>query len=280
MSGYSATVRRDGHDWLATRDQDPTIHTFAHTLEALRGEIADAIVAATDLPDDAALRVHLVAGDATSREALGDCGLPPARRRRVGVLLFDGFEPLDVIGPVELLGKLDERYDVTFHAEVPGLVAGALGVTLLADRPTGQDVDILLVPGGAGTRALVDDADFIARLSEWGERTPLVVSVCTGAALLARAGLLNGYRATSNKRAFDWVTTCGERVDWVRRARWVADRDRWTASGVAAGMDMTAALIAELDGPEVAASVCRRIELEVQVDPHEDPFAGVQQKGD
>ena len=87
------------------------------------------------------------------------------------------------------------------------------------------------------------------------------------------AGLLNGYRATSNKRAFDWASGHGDEVTWVRRARWIHDRNRWTSSGVAAGMDMTAALIGHLTGPEAAATAAREIELEIHPDPTRDPFA-------
>ncbi|MCF4007304.1 DJ-1/PfpI family protein [Corynebacterium uropygiale] len=193
--------------------------------------------------------------------------------RRVGVVLFEGFEPLDVFGPVEILGSLPDRYAVSFHASNPGAVASAVGVRVDAPEPLGREVDILLVPGGAGTRALVEDEEFLGRLAEWGRRTPMVVSVCTGSALLAAAGLLDGYRATSNKRAFGWASGFGEQVEWVHRARWVEDRDRWTSSGVAAGMDMTAALVRRLDGEQVADDVCRRIELTVQRDPTVDDFA-------
>lgn len=193
--------------------------------------------------------------------------------RRIGVLLFDQFEPLDVFGPVELLGSLPDLYAVSFHAATPGIIEGSLGVQLLAEHPMDKEVDILLVPGGQSTRALVHDEEFIQRLRIWGQNVPLVASVCTGSALLAQAGLLDGYRATSNKRAFDWASSYGHDVEWVRQARWIADRNRWSSSGVAAGMDMAAALITELDGPAIAAEVCHRIELEVRQDPAHDPFA-------
>lgn len=193
--------------------------------------------------------------------------------RRVGILLFDEFEPLDVFGPVELFGNLPEHYTVTFHAPQPGPVVGAIGTTVVAEQPMGEYVDILLVPGGMGTRRHIHDEEFVCRLNQWGLSTPLVTSVCTGSALLAAAGLLEGYRATSNKRAFDWAASFGTNVEWVRQARWVADRDRWTSSGVAAGMDMTAALIAELNGDDISRTVCDMVELEVHHDPAHDPFA-------
>ena len=91
--------------------------------------------------------------------------------------------------------------------------------------------------------------------------------------MLAAAGLLDGYRATSNKAAFSWATTQGESVDWVPEARWVEDRTRWTSSGVAAGRDMTAALMRALSGDEVAEAAAVHIELELHEDSTWDPFA-------
>jgi transcriptional regulator GlxA family with amidase domain len=103
----------------------------------------------------------------------------------------------------------------------------------------------------------------------------LVSSVCTGSGLLAAAGLLDGYRATSNKRAFQWATEQGPLVDWVTTARWVEDRDRWTSSGVAAGMDMALALVAHFLGEPFARKVADGIELEWHRDPSWDPFAAL-----
>lgn len=91
----------------------------------------------------------------------------------------------------------------------------------------------------------------------------------------ASAGLIDRYRATSNKRAFAWAREQGPRVNWVAQARWVEDRDRWTSSGVAAGMDMTLALIARLHSDELASSLADRVELEWHRDPEWDPFAAI-----
>ena len=195
--------------------------------------------------------------------------------RQVGVLLFDGFELLDVFGPVELWSRLSDRYEVTFCAVEPGPVRSSQGAVVMAtevmDASAGHD--IVLIPGGMGTRSLVDDRSFLTRLRGWTAPASIISAVCTGSALLAAAGLLEGYRATSNKRACTWASSHGRDVRWEPRARWVHDRDRWTSSGVAAGMDMTAALIAHLEGKETAERVLREVELEVQTDPDRDPFA-------
>lgn len=195
--------------------------------------------------------------------------------RQVGVLLFDGFELLDVFGPVELWSRLSDRYEVTFCAVEPGPVRSSQGAVVMAteDMDASAGHDIVLIPGGMGTRSLVDDRSFLTRLRGWTAPASIISAVCTGSALLAAAGLLEGYRATSNKRAFTWASSHGRDVRWEPRARWVHDRDRWTSSGVAAGMDMTAALIAHLEGKETAERVLREVELEVQTDPDHDPFA-------
>lgn len=194
--------------------------------------------------------------------------------RTVNVFLFEGFELLDVAGPVELLHQVRPDIVVQLVATAPGPVASAQDVELVA--PTGlQEAtpDIVLVPGGRGTRVLVGDAGFLARLRAWAGAAQIVTSVCTGSAVLAAAGLLDGYRATSNKRAFTWAASHGADVTWVPQARWVHDRDRWTSSGVAAGMDMTAALIAHLLDPDAAHRAAATIELELHTDPAWDPFA-------
>lgn len=195
--------------------------------------------------------------------------------QRVSVVLFDGFELLDVFGPLELLSRLPQRFPVSLVGPASGPVRSGQGTQVVADLGYRQapSPDIVRVPGGPGSRPLAEDADFLSWLARWAQPASLVTSVCTGSALLAAAGLLEGYRATSNKRAFAWATGHGHDVHWVPKARWVQDRDRWTSSGVAAGMDMTAALIASLAGPEASRTAAREIELDVHPDPDWDPFA-------
>jgi transcriptional regulator GlxA family with amidase domain len=196
-------------------------------------------------------------------------------RRRVVTVLFDGFELLDVCGPLETFGTADQRFELPIVGPAAGPVRSAQGPSLLADHAY-QDApypDIVLVPGGIGTRRLVDDASFLRWLSDWAALAPVIASVCTGSGLLAAAGLLDGYRATSNKRTFAWATAQGSDVQWVPEARWVEDRNRWTSSGVAAGIDMALALVAHLHGEDLAAAVADGVEHDWRMDPTWDPFA-------
>lgn len=195
--------------------------------------------------------------------------------RQVGVVLFDGFEVLDVFGPLEILGMLRQDFHVTLIGPDLGPVVSAQGPAVEAnasyrEAPT---PDVVLVPGGMGTRTVVADRDLLAWLAEWAARAEFVTSVCTGSGVLAAAGLLDGYRATSNKLAFGWASEQGPNVRWVPQARWVEDRNRWTSSGVAAGMDMTLAFVARLHGDQVATGIANAIELEWHRDASWDPFA-------
>ncbi|MBZ8177575.1 DJ-1/PfpI family protein [Corynebacterium sp. 3HC-13] len=189
---------------------------------------------------------------------------PPSHRvHSVGIVMFDGFELLDVFGPAELLSQYPNDFPITYVAETPGKVRSSQGIEVIAtgSLAASEPPAIMLVPGGMGTRRLVTDQDFLTALTEWAQRTEIVSSVCTGSALLAAAGILEGHRATSNKAAFGWVSQHGDNVTWVPHARWVTDKNIWTSSGVAAGIDMTAALIAHLKGEEAARHAAKLIEL-------------------
>ena len=182
-----------------------------------------------------------------------------------------------MFGPLALFARFPERLEVITIGPHAQAVRSSQGTEVVAAAAPGDvpDPDIVLVPGGLGTRSLVRDAEYLGWLREWAGSAALVTSVCTGSGLLAAAGLLDGYRATSNKRAVDWARSQGPGVTWVARARWVHDRDRWTSSGVAAGMDMAAALLGDLFGAEEAERAANEIELDLHRDPDRDPFAAI-----
>jgi len=197
--------------------------------------------------------------------------------RRISIVLFDGFELLDVFGPAELFSMVPDRLAVEFVGPEAGPAASSQGAEVIATSryDAAATPDIMLIPGGRGAWRLVEDEAFLSWLRAWATRASLLTSVCTGSAVLAAAGLLDGYRATSNKATLAWVRTQSQKVDWIAEARWVHDRDRWTSSGVAAGMDMAAALLADLFGEVAADSATTRSELEVHEDASWDPFAKI-----
>lgn len=199
--------------------------------------------------------------------------------RTLGTLLFPAFELLDVFGPLEVFAHANfaaPEFALTTVAAAAGPVASAQGPRVHAEHgfETCPRLDVLLVPGGMGTRVEVDNDTLLAWIGDRGRQAELVLSVCTGSALLARAGLLDGRRATSNKRAFAWAVSQGPAVDWVERARWVEDGNRVTSSGISAGIDMALAVVARLLGRAHAEHVAKVMEYRWQADPEDDPFAG------
>lgn len=199
----------------------------------------------------------------------------PPSSRRLGVLLFPVFETLDVFGPVEMFGNLGERCEVVTVAAEAGPVVSAQGVSAHADYGFDDcpDLDLLLVPGGFGTRSGVEDATMLAWLAARAAKAEITMSVCTGTALLAKAALLDGRAATTNKMNFEWVASQGPQTRWVKQARWVDDGDRVTSSGVSAGMDMALAVIVRLWGEALAVAVAEAAEYDWHRDPTWDPFA-------
>jgi transcriptional regulator GlxA family with amidase domain len=195
--------------------------------------------------------------------------------RTVGVLLFDQFELLDVFGPLEMLGMHNDDFTIRLVAEQAATVSSTQGQRSVIDDhfADGRAYDLLLVPGGEGTRREVGNKRLLDWLAGAAERAEIVASVCTGSALLAKAGLLDGKRATTNKLAFDWVASQGPKVDWQRSARWVEDGRFWTSSGVSAGTDMALALIARLCGIERAHEAADWAEYIWNEDSSDDPFA-------
>ena len=197
----------------------------------------------------------------------------PRLSKHLVFVLFEDFELLDVAGPLEVFSKVD-GWEVTLLSPDGRPVGSSQGVRFeVSGDYAPQSSDVLFVPGGRGTRKLAHDESFLNALKSLASDTSVVMSVCTGSALLAAAGLLEGYAATSNKRAFAWATSFGQDIDWRRSARWVHDRDRWTSSGVSAGTDMAAAFVADECCEAVAREVADAIELRLHLDPNEDPFA-------
>ena len=201
------------------------------------------------------------------------------RRRTLGVLLFPGFELLDVFGPLEAFGirPAKDHFEAVLVGERSGPVESAQGPKALAEAALDDDrpLDLVLVPGGIGTRSAVNDhalSDWIVRRAADAE---LVMSVCTGAAMLARAGVLDGRRATTNKVAFQWVAAQGPRVEWVTEARWVEDGKFYTSSGVSAGIDMALAAIVKLTSSALAEQIAVLMEYDWHRDASWDPFAKV-----
>jgi len=230
---------------------------------------------------------------------------------RYGVLLYPGFEVLDIAGPIEALNTLARMPDqdgfsfkdmsFSYHARTID------AVTPTPPRPTDSkdkfpasfadaqkyyptytfsdapQLDVLLVPGGLGSvpwHDLPAEVEFIEKVYKGAsDHQPLqyLISVCTGAGLLANAGLLDGRRATTNKAAWDSITHLGPRTHWVAQARWVSDGNIWTTSGVSAGTDGMIALLSTIfhGHSDIMDRVVISMEYNRATDSDNDPFASI-----
>lgn len=206
--------------------------------------------------------------------------MPPAKRT-LGALFYSQFELLDVYGPLEMFGSLGDLVEIVSVADRPGPVASAQGPRTLADVGFDDcpELDLIVIPGGFGTVAALADERLLGFLRERCPRAEVTLSVCTGSALLARAGLLDGLRATSNKQFFELARSQSEKVEWIEAARWVDAGAYVTSSGVSAGIDMALAVIERLYGAESARLVADLTEYTRQEDPAHDPFAAQIDRG-
>jgi putative intracellular protease/amidase len=184
----------------------------------------------------------------------------------IAILIYPRFTALDAIGPYEVLSRLPEA-KVTFvaeHATPLRTDTGQLAVVADAALHELPHPDIVLVPGGPGQSALMDDAPLHEWLREAHETSTWTTSVCTGSLVLAAAGLLAGKRATSNWQALDALRDLGADV---AEERVVFDGKLATCAGVTAGIDMALELVARIGGDELAQA----IQLGLEYDPH-PPF--------
>lgn len=178
----------------------------------------------------------------------------------INFLFFEDFESLDIFGPIEILARIDnvKMHYVSING---GLIKSRQGYEIITEGvSTINSEGVLVIPGGQGTRTLIDDKKFISELKELCLNAEYVLSICTGSALLAKAGLLDNHNATSNKKAFEWVKSISNSVNWIRKARWVADDKFYTSSGVSAGMDMSLGFVSDMFGVEKAEQIADDIE--------------------
>ena len=198
-------------------------------------------------------------------------------KRTLGVVLFEGFELLDVFGPLEMFGLAADHFEIRLISQTGGVVASRQGPKSVCDDSfqTAPAIDLLLVPGGIGTRSEVNNPVLLNWLKKRSQQAELVASVCTGSALLAKAGVLDNLRATSNKLAFAWAASQSTKVQWQQQARWVEDGKVFSSSGVSAGIDMSLAVIAKLVSQQAAEDAANFAEYTWQRDADCDPFASV-----
>ena len=196
------------------------------------------------------------------------------QRLNVGILIFDNVEVLDFTGPFEVFSRtrltpgIESRrseesapFDVftVAHSRDPVVATGGLRVVPAHDFESAPKIDLLVVPGGFGTRTLLADEPSLNWIRTTAEVAQHVTSACTGALLLARAGLLQNRRATTHWGALDELAELDSTIT-VERSQRVVDDGVVTSAGVAAGIDMALAVVERLFGQEVADETAHYIE--------------------
>jgi len=190
--------------------------------------------------------------------------------RRIVIVAFPRVQPLDVVGPAEVFATAAALVPGSYSVEVAAREAGPLpstSVGLVADRAFRAcrgPIDTLMVAGGPGSRAAARDRDTIAWLRSAARRSRRIGSVCTGAFVLARAGLLDGRRATTHWASCDRLAERRPAVTVERDPIFVRDGNVYTSAGVTAGMDLALALVEEDLGRRTALEVARWLVLFVK----------------
>ncbi len=190
-----------------------------------------------------------------------------ATQRSVAILVFDDAEVLDFCGPFEVFSVAGRDRDprpfrVRLVAEHPGPVRARNGLSVNPDH-TLQDCppsEILLVPGGQGTRKEMHNRTIVDWVRSRAAEAELVLSVCTGALILATAGLLDGLTVTTHHGAFNLLRETVPRATVREGVRFVDNGRVITSAGIAAGIDMSLHVVARLFGPETAAETARYME--------------------
>jgi len=194
------------------------------------------------------------------------------KRYSVGILIFPDVEVLDFAGPFEVFSvtRLNEErrrdepspFDVKLIAENGQPITASGGLRVLPDFHFDNcpSLDILVVPGGWGTRKEIENEHLIAWIEKQGKQVKTLTSVCTGSMLLGRAGLLEGLRATTHWRALDWMRDAFATVRVVSDLHVVEDGRVFTSAGISAGIDMALRVVARYYGEAVARATARHME--------------------
>lgn len=195
----------------------------------------------------------------------------PPPRRRIGIVLFDDVEELDAVGPWEVLAYWTQHdpgdgWAVSCLSRDGQAVTAAKGLVIgahlsFAEAPR---LDLLLHPGGAGTRRLLRDPEHLDWVRDQRASVPLMTSVCTGALVYAAAGLLEGRPATTHWAALEELRELDPSVEVREHDRWVDDGDVITSAGVSAGIDMALRLVVRLAGSDRAREVRRGLQYDPQ----------------
>ena len=194
--------------------------------------------------------------------------------KQVGIVIFENVEVLDFCGPFEVFSvtRLNEEkrreepspFNVFLVAETTSPVVATGGMKVLPDYDLDScpQVDILVVPGGWGTRKEMNNEHLLKWIADRSRQVETLTSVCTGALLLGKAGLLDGKRATTHWRSLDWMQKLFPKVMVEKRLHFVEEGALFTSAGISAGIDMSLWLVGQMYDEDHARDVQRVIEYD------------------
>lgn len=199
----------------------------------------------------------------------------------VVLVVFPGLQSLDLTGPLEVFDKANEAlgrpaYAISVAATEAGLLRTNSGLGVVADRALAEvtgPVDTLVVVGGSGTREALEDAALLGHIGRLAGRSRRATSVCSGAFLLAAAGVLDGRRATTHWQWADLLAASFPAVEVDPDPIFVRDGPVWTSAGVTAGMDLALALVEEDHGRDVALAIARDLVLFLRRPANQSQFS-------
>lgn len=190
----------------------------------------------------------------------------------VGILVFDQVEVLDVAGPFEVFTVTRLNKELTQEESSPFRVllvsenmdqvsaVGGLRFTPDVTRDNCPELDLLIVPGGWGTRTQVKNANLLKWIANKSRRTRLTGSVCTGSSLLGEAGLLDGREATTHWRTFDFLRRAAPKAYIREDLRVTMDGSIFTSAGISAGIDMALHIVSYLFGTKTGEATAKQME--------------------
>jgi transcriptional regulator GlxA family with amidase domain len=193
-------------------------------------------------------------------------------RKQTGIVVFKDIEVLDFTGPFEVFSvtRLNEQkrreepspFNVFLVAETKNPVVTAGGMKVLPDYDLADcpPLEILVVPGGWGTRKEMNNERLIGWIAERAKEVETLASVCTGALLLGKAGLLDGRRATTHWRSLDWMQELFPKTRVEKRLHFVEDGALFTSAGISAGIDMALKIVARYFGDAIARATAKQME--------------------
>jgi len=222
------------------------------------------------------LTIGVYSGGATLNVRAKGATMAEGALREVGILIFDGVEVLDFCGPFEVFsvarrlgehGDEQKLFNVRTIAEARRTVRCTGGLLVephlaIDDGDADTHFDILVVPGGQGTRRERLNGPLLDWIAAQDRRTELTTSVCTGAFLLAERGILDGKAATTHWASVEWMREQYPQIAMRADTRYVDEGRVVTAAGISAGIDMSLHVVARLHGDEAARFTARRMEYE------------------